>query len=207
MNMEGRRLMEAPQGEPGPGPLADKLNRLIDLKRKPDGQTFANTEIAAEVSRLYAEDRISALRAELVQRRASEEEIEAAVQAVRDDTPLISRSYISDLRKGKRDNPTKAIIVYLARFFGISPAFFFEGDDATTETKEAEEEVELIVMARQLKRHMEAGGEDGAEELLTTMMRGASGLSPRMAMAILRMQVTAIEQAKQIENGQPPTGR
>src|SRR5208283_3075416 len=38
--------------------------------------------------------------------------------------------YLWQLRKGLRDNPTRNHLAALARFFGVSPAYFFDDDAA-----------------------------------------------------------------------------
>jgi transcriptional regulator with XRE-family HTH domain len=50
--------------------------------------------------------------------------------------PTISATYLWQLRKGLRDNPTKRHLEALAGFFGVPPAYFF--DDAETERIDAE---------------------------------------------------------------------
>ncbi len=40
----------------------------------------------------------------------------------------ISATYIWQLRKGLRDNPTKRHLEALAQFFGVPPAYFFDDD-------------------------------------------------------------------------------
>src|SRR5690349_8314132 len=54
----------------------------------------------------------------------SNEEVAAAVR----DTggPTVSATYIWQLRKGLRDNPTKKHLEALAGFFGVPPAYFFD---------------------------------------------------------------------------------
>ncbi len=44
--------------------------------------------------------------------------------------PTISATYLWQLRKGVRDNPTKKHLEALADFFGVSPAYFFDDDSA-----------------------------------------------------------------------------
>ncbi len=44
--------------------------------------------------------------------------------------PTISATYLWQLRKGIRDNPTRNHLAALARFFGVSPAYFFDDDAA-----------------------------------------------------------------------------
>lgn len=38
----------------------------------------------------------------------------------------VSTSYLSNLRRGKMSNPSVSHVAALARFFGVSPEFFFE---------------------------------------------------------------------------------
>src|SRR5690242_13076951 len=54
------------------------------------------------------------------------EEVADAVR--RAGGPTISATYVWQLRKGLRDNPTKKHLEALADFFGVSPVYFF--DDA-----------------------------------------------------------------------------
>jgi transcriptional regulator with XRE-family HTH domain len=44
--------------------------------------------------------------------------------------PTISATYVWQLRKGLRDNPTKNHIEALAGFFGVPASYFFDDDDA-----------------------------------------------------------------------------
>ena len=44
--------------------------------------------------------------------------------------PTISATYVWQLRKGLRDNPTKKHVEALAGFFGVPPAYFFDDDAA-----------------------------------------------------------------------------
>ncbi|MFI6696268.1 helix-turn-helix domain-containing protein [Streptomyces sp. NPDC050433] len=50
--------------------------------------------------------------------------------------PTISSTYLWQLRKGLRDNPTKRHLEALATFFGVPAAYFF--DDAQAERIDAE---------------------------------------------------------------------
>lgn len=50
--------------------------------------------------------------------------------------PTISATYLWQLRKGHRDNPTKRHLEALSDFFGVSPAYFF--DDEAAERIDAE---------------------------------------------------------------------
>ena len=62
------------------------------------------------------------------------EEVAAAIRAK--GGPTISATYLWQLRKGVRDNPTKRHLEALAGFFGVPPAYFF--DDAETARIDAE---------------------------------------------------------------------
>jgi transcriptional regulator with XRE-family HTH domain len=54
----------------------------------------------------------------------------AAVIEEQGGGPTISASYIHQLRTGAKDNPTKRHLEGLARFFGVSPAYFFDDVEA-----------------------------------------------------------------------------
>ncbi|MGW7100410.1 hypothetical protein [Streptomyces sp. NPDC054838] len=179
--------MEAPQKT-----LAEKLATLIGLKRRPDGTMYPKSEIAEAVSRLYAEDRICAARAAAEEAGASEAEIEAAVAEVRAEKPLLNRAYLSLLVNGHRDNPTVTVVEYLAQWFGVSPAYFFGG---TPETSATEREVELVTEFRRLVKAMQEGGQTDAPQLLTSLTRGLSALSPETVRGMIHMQLAAIDLA------------
>ncbi|MEU6362298.1 helix-turn-helix domain-containing protein [Streptomyces albidoflavus] len=169
------------------GPLAAKLRRLAILKFNldDDAETFPATKIADACSRLYEEDRISTI-------RAHGGDVEAATQEIRSQKPLLNRSYVSDLLHGKRDNPTKDVLDYLGRFFGVSPAYFFNEAEATPETKAAADEVEVLNALRALKRE-----KPGSVPLLTAVMRGASDVPQESLVGMLHMQLAAMEQVKE----------
>ena len=63
--------------------------------------------------------------------------------------PTISATYIWQLRKGLRDNPTKKHLEALADFFGVPPAYFF--DDAIARRVDAE--LELLAAMRDASVH------------------------------------------------------
>jgi hypothetical protein len=56
---------------------------------------------------------------------------------------VISGTYVWQLRTGRRDNPTYRHLIALARFFGVSPMYFF--DDAETERGAIPAEVALAL--------------------------------------------------------------
>jgi transcriptional regulator with XRE-family HTH domain len=70
------------------------------------------------------------------------DEVARAIE--RDGGPTISAAYIWMLRKGQRDNPTKKHLEALAKFFGVSPLYFF---DETT-GPQVEEQLALIAALR-----------------------------------------------------------
>jgi transcriptional regulator with XRE-family HTH domain len=55
---------------------------------------------------------------------------EEVARAVREQGGDISRAYLSYLRNGERTNPTMQHLQVLARFFGVTPAYFFDDDTA-----------------------------------------------------------------------------
>jgi transcriptional regulator with XRE-family HTH domain len=64
----------------------------------------------------------------------SHEEVAAAIRER--GGPTISATYVWQLRKGIRDNPTMRHLEALAGFFGVSPIYFF--DDEAAQRIEAE---------------------------------------------------------------------
>ena len=64
-------------------------------------------------------------------RNRSEFGYEEVAEAIRDrGGPTISATYVWQLRKGIRDNPTKKHLEALSDFFGVSPAYFFDEEAA-----------------------------------------------------------------------------
>src|ERR671939_1124438 len=59
--------------------------------------------------------------------------------------PTISATYVWQLRKGLRDNPTKKHLEALADFFGVSPAYFFDDEAAAR----IDAELELLAALRE----------------------------------------------------------
>ncbi len=57
--------------------------------------------------------------------------------------PTISAVYLWQLRKGRRTNPTKEHLEALARFFGVSPSYFFD-----EEVSDIDEQLELLALLR-----------------------------------------------------------
>jgi transcriptional regulator with XRE-family HTH domain len=58
--------------------------------------------------------------------------------------PTISATYLWQLRKGLRDNPTMKHLEALSGFFGVPPSYFFDEETAAT----VDAELELLVALR-----------------------------------------------------------
>ncbi len=103
------------------------------------------------------------------------EEVAEAIRAR--GGPTISATYIWQLRKGLKDNPTKKHLEALAGFFGVSPVYFFDDEVAAR----IEAELDLLVALRDAPvRHLAAR---------------AFGLSPESLSALAEM----IERIRQLE--------
>ena len=98
--------------------------------------------------------------------------------------PTISATYVWQLRKGIRDNPTKRHLEALSSFFGVPPAYFF--DDETAERIDAE--LSLLASMR--------------DASVRQVALRASGLSPESLTAIAEM----IERVRKLEGlpDEPP---
>lgn len=68
---------------------------------------------------------------------------EVAAEINADGGSVISPTYIWQLRTGRRDNPTYKHLIALARFFGVSPMYFFDDAEAGRDAVPAEVAVAL----------------------------------------------------------------
>lgn len=93
------------------------------------------------------------------------------------DGPTISASYLWQLRRGLRDNPTKKHLEALAEFFGVPPSYFFDED----ESERVDAELDLLAALR--------------DASVRQVALRASGLSAQTLRAITEM----IDRARQIE--------
>jgi transcriptional regulator with XRE-family HTH domain len=91
--------------------------------------------------------------------------------------PTISATYLWQLRKGARDNPTKRHLEALSSFFGVPPAYFF--DDETAAAIDADLDVLAALREPQVR------------ELAVL----ASGLSPETLDTVADM----VRRARQLE--------
>ncbi len=111
-----------------------------------------------------------------VRPRTGEYTHEEVANEIRDrGGPTISATYLWQLRKGQRDNPTRRHLQALAGFFGVPAAYFL--DDSLDEQIEAE----LALLA--------AMRDSGVRTLATR----AAALSPRGLDAIREMVERVIE--------------
>jgi transcriptional regulator with XRE-family HTH domain len=115
------------------------------------------------------------------------EEVAEAIQAK--GGPTISATYLWQLRKGLRDNPTKHHLEALADFFGVSPAYFFD----ETATARIDAELDILTALR--------------DAPVRQIAMRAFGLSPQS----LRMIADMVERVRELEglpdHGQGPPRR
>jgi transcriptional regulator with XRE-family HTH domain len=133
-----------------------------------DGEPRRGRSLAEKIDRLFA----------TVHPAKGEYTHEDVASAIRDaGGPTISATYLWQLRKGHRDNPTKRHLEALASFFGVSPAYFF--DDEAAERIDAE--LDLLAAMR--------------DASVRQVALRASGLSPESLGAIADM----IERVRKLE--------
>jgi transcriptional regulator with XRE-family HTH domain len=105
----------------------------------------------------------------------------------------ISQSYIWQLRKQKKDNPTLKHLQALAEFFGVPPAYFF--DDVVA--GQIDEQIEALRVERE--RLSESGG--GNEARLMAMRAGE--LSPDRRRQVMEL-LDVVYKLEQAERGDQP---
>jgi transcriptional regulator with XRE-family HTH domain len=111
-------------------------------------------------------------------RGAREYSFEEVAEAIRTrGGPTISATYIWQLRRGLRNNPTMKHVEALAGFFGVPPAYFF--DDDTTHRIDAE--LALLTAVR--------------DSSVRQIALRASGLSAKSLVAITEM----VERVRELE--------
>lgn len=184
-------------------PLGAKVRRLMEIKRKPGGEEYSISEIAREASRLYREYKISQVVEELTAAKAGKRKIEAAVEEVQQEPDVLSRQFMSELKDSKRPNPPWDKIVALSLFFGVSTDYFAVGASVTEKTKEAEKEVELASMVMELMNHLDTDGSGKGAELVGALMRGGVKTDPQQLAGMFRLQLAAMDQARNEEPEEP----
>jgi transcriptional regulator with XRE-family HTH domain len=91
--------------------------------------------------------------------------------------PTISATYVWQLRKGLRDNPTKHHMEALAKFFGVPPAYFFDEEVAAR----IDEQLDLLAAFR--------------DPQVRELALRASGLSPET----LKTMIDMVDRARELE--------
>ncbi len=80
--------------------------------------------------------------------------------------PTVSATYVWQLRKGLRDNPTKKHLEALADFFGVAPSYFFDDEAAVR----IDQELQLLAALRDAGvRHLALRACGLSAESLTTI--------------------------------------
>jgi transcriptional regulator with XRE-family HTH domain len=132
-------------------------------------ESEARPSLASKVDRLFT----------IVRRRdRGEYSYEEVAEEIRQrGGPTISATYVWQLRKGLRDNPTKKHLEALADFFGVSPAYFFDDEAAAR----IDAELRLLTALR--------------DASVREVALRAFGLSPESVAAIVEM----IERVRQLE--------
>ena len=103
------------------------------------------------------------------------EQVATAIEA--GGGPTVSATYLWQLRKGMRDNPTKRHLEALGAFFGVPPSYFFDEAAAAA----VDTELELLTALR--------------DEQVRRLATRAAGLSPETLKTLIDM----IERARQLE--------
>ncbi|MFF7198160.1 hypothetical protein ACFZAM_31190 [Streptomyces sp. NPDC008079] len=179
-----------PHGAPDdPGPLGRKVLSLIRLKKHPSGAKYTQKEIAEGVSDLYRKDRMEEAL------RLPEGEREIRLAEIEREPPLTHRTYIGKILNGTTDNPSLVIIEYLAKWFGVSPSYFFPGEEGD----KVAQEVELLTMLQEAK---EAGQLEG----LSVFARLTTALTPDAARRVMQIAILTAKTARPPENGSAPEG-
>lgn len=111
-------------------------------------------------------------------REPSYQQVAAAIEAA--GGPTISATYVWQLRRGDRDNPTKAHLEALAAYFAIPVAYFFADEGAEQELV-ADAELRAAVQSEGVRRLAVRAADLPAESLdsvlqIVEVMRGVHGL-------------------------------
>ncbi|MFA7765873.1 helix-turn-helix domain-containing protein [Streptomyces sp. NPDC048723] len=91
----------------------------------------AGPEASTEESRTLAQklDRLFLSTAPKGGKPPSHEDVATAINIAAGERS-ISATYLWQLRTGRKTNPTKRHLEALAKYFGVSPAYFLDGDEA-----------------------------------------------------------------------------
>ncbi|WP_028938075.1 helix-turn-helix domain-containing protein [Pseudonocardia spinosispora] len=121
-------------------------------------------------------------------REYSNEDVAAQIRRVNDVT--ISQSYIWQLRKGRKANPTLRHVQALAEFFGVPAAYFVDTGVADRVDRQLR-----ILAAEQLRRE----ANDASEDVALLAMR-AGELSPQRRQQVMDL-LDVVYQLEQSERG------
>jgi transcriptional regulator with XRE-family HTH domain len=102
------------------------------------------TQPEAERARTLAE-KVDRLFRTIHPRERGEYSFEEVAEGIRArGGPTVSATYLWQLRRGLRDNPTKKHLEALADFFGVSPSYFFDEEAA----KRIDAELDMLAALR-----------------------------------------------------------
>lgn len=135
-------------------------------------------------------DKLNHLFANATTRRGQEHSNEQVAAAIVTTGVTISQSYIWQLRKGKKDNPTFKHLQALAAFFGVPVSYFF--DDEVTDRVDQQLE-ELRVEQARLNKIM------GSSDAQLMALR-AGELSPRGRRQVMDL-LDVVHRLEQAERG------
>ena len=144
-----------------PPTLAEKINYLFQVVRHPGSEGRAGREYSNE---------------------------HVASEIGRISGVTISQSYIWQLRKGKKDNPTLRHLQALADFFGVPAAYFFDNEVADRVTEQ------LDTLAQEQNRRAHSGAHH--EVTLMAMRAGELSAQRRQQVMDLLDVVYQLEQAE-----------
>ncbi|QIS21049.1 helix-turn-helix domain-containing protein [Nocardia terpenica] len=129
-------------------------------------------------------------------REYSNEQVASAITA--DGVP-ISQSYIWQLRKGIKDNPTLKHVQALANFFGVPPAYFFD--------EEVTDQVDQRLAELKAEQHRLAEIAESSDAQLMALRAGELSRKRRRQVMDLLDVVYRLEQAERGDTSFGPTPR
>lgn len=141
-------------------------------------------------------DRLNHLFATVCRPDGQEYSNEHVARSATDAGTAISQSYIWQLRKGKKDNPTLKHLQALGDFFGVPPAYFF--DDQVAGRVDAEI---ASLNAEQSRLTTTLGGSE-----VRLMAMRAGELSPDRRRQVMDL-LDVVYRLEQAERGDPPDDR
>lgn len=139
-------------------------------------------------------DKLNHLFASVKPRTGHEFSNEHVARAIADQSGVtISQSYLWQLRKGKKDNPTLKHLQALADFFGVPAAYFFNDEV----TDRIEEQLQVLAAAQATLN------EEGSQARLMALRAGE--LSPERRQQVMEL-LDVVYRLEQTERGRTPNG-